>query len=168
MSNFIFLLGGTMKYQLVLFIFLLLLSLLNISCPFSLLTRDEYGQEFGNPPQINVRQGTTDYPDGGSTPYDFGSTDYTKYVTFTIENLSEDSQLTLTGSPRVKVDGDSTLTIDQQPGISVLDPGSTVDFIIKFSSDDSDTFKNADIIIENNDPDKGEYTFSVTGYAEMV
>jgi hypothetical protein len=117
----------------------------------------------GVTPEINLKQGTTDIPSGGT--YDFadvgvgigGST-----ITFTIENLGS-ADLNLLGNPRVAVGGAEAgmFTVDAQPS-SPIGPSSSITFTITFDPLSVGS-KTATVTITNDDSDESTYSFTLTG-----
>jgi len=115
-------------------------------------------------PEITLKEGTTNIPDGGS--YDFGgqalltNTD----VVFTIENPGSQN-LTLSGSPIITITGPdaSQFSVQAQPTSPVAASGSTT-FTIRFSPT-SVGAKTAFIAMANDDSDETPYdlTLNATG-----
>ena len=111
----------------------------------------------GVSPEINVKQGDSNIPDGGE--FDFGTnTD----VDFTIENIGT-SDLTLSGSPIISVSGANAdqFIVGKQPA-SLIASGNSTAFIIRFSPT-SEGLKTASISIANNDSDENPYDITLTG-----
>ena len=109
-------------------------------------------------PEINVKQGTTDLPDGAN--YDFGCRPIgtTTDASFTIENTGEaDLLLTLsiTGT-------NADQFVVQQPPQTPVTPGFTTSFVIQFHPTSIGS-KTASILISNNDPDEGTYEIILQG-----
>ena len=121
-------------------------------------------------PEINVTGNGVSIPDGNATPStadhtDFGSslvTGGTVVRTFTIQNLG-DSNLTLTGTPKVAVTGthagDFTLTAVPASPVTAL--GSTT-FQVTFNPSSSG-LRTATLTILNDDSDEGIYDFAIHG-----
>nr|NIO48447.1 choice-of-anchor D domain-containing protein [Candidatus Aminicenantes bacterium] len=113
-------------------------------------------------PEINVKQGTTNIPDGGS--FNFGSREVGTNTdkTFTIENTGE-GDLTLSGSPIIQITGEyaNQFSVQQQP-TSPVSPGNSTTFIIRFSPT-SEGSKTASISIANNDSDENPYNITLNG-----
>ncbi len=114
-------------------------------------------------PEIRVRQGATELPDGSGT-HDFGQcgTDgngnsTTKPVTFTIDNLG-------TGDLTITAIGASGADFDLVPGTlpRTVRAGNTTTFTAAFdptcSGDRTET-----VSIASNDADENPYTFTLTG-----
>jgi hypothetical protein len=116
-------------------------------------------------PDINVKQGLTDLPDGSGI-YDFGyvqSWTSSSPVSFTIENSGTATldiySVTITfGDP-------SQFVIDTSPPMefSILS-GSSTTFLITFAPDLIEEYKSATVTVDNNDPDESMYTFLVEGW----
>jgi len=116
----------------------------------------------GVSPEINVKQGDSDIPDGGS--YDFGIQEVCIYrdLTFTIENIGT-SDLILSGSPIISISGANAdqFSVEQEPVSPVATGGSSV-FVIQFHPT-SVGQKTVLISIANNDSDENPYDISITG-----
>jgi hypothetical protein len=114
-------------------------------------------------PVINVKQGTTDIPNGTGS-YNIGgvSVGSNSSVTFTIQNIGG-VNLNITDSPRIRVSGTDALcfSVTAQPASPVA-PGGSTTFTVKFTPDSNGT-KNAVISIVNDDIDNSPYTFTITG-----
>ncbi|MCX7040887.1 MAG: choice-of-anchor D domain-containing protein, partial [Spirochaetes bacterium] len=123
------------------------------------------GTGTGTTPEINVKQGVDDIPDGMGS-YDFHDVGVAVIggfaVTFTIENQGT-ANLTLTGTTRVLIDGTDAglFTVDAQPS-SPIEPSSSVTFTITFDPDSLGP-KTATVTIVNNDLDESSYTFTILG-----
>lgn len=110
--------------------------------------------------EINLKQGATAIPVGGS--YDFGNhaagteTD----IVFTIEN-SEKSELALSGTPIIKITGTDfdQFSVEIQP-VSPVAPDATTPFKIRFSPTSAGA-KTASIAIANNDNDENPYNLNL-------
>jgi hypothetical protein len=118
----------------------------------------------GLAPEINVRQASTNLPNGTGT-HNFGTTAVgagSTNVTFTIDNLGN-SPLNLIGAPYVNIGGthssDFSLEAD---AASTIAGGSTTTFQLKFNPS-APGMRTATISIGNNDADEHPYTFTVTG-----
>jgi len=113
-------------------------------------------------PEINIKQGVTDIPVGGS--YDFGSVvlGANSPVTFTIENLGT-VDLNLTGAPKVQIGGVNAgdFVVTSQPSTPVGATGSTT-FVITFTPGGLG-LRSATVSIANDDSDENPYTFTITG-----
>jgi hypothetical protein len=112
-------------------------------------------------PEINIKQGAGDIPDGGV--YDFGSVLIGTVInmTFTIENTGT-ADLTLDNLP-LQITGVNTdqFSVQEQPVSPVSQDNSTT-FVIRFHP----TFegpKTASIAIENNDGDEDPYDITFNG-----
>lgn len=129
-------------------------------------------------PAISVRRTPSgDVVDGGSTvpfgevkiPQPSGSD---RSMTFVIDK-STDCGLTLTGSPKVAVTGDSALSATHQPTAGIILPSTTQverDFTVQFAVPSvfpdpapSDPSYEATVSIPYTDPAAQEYTFTVSG-----
>jgi len=118
----------------------------------------------GIAPEINVRQGVTDLPDGTGS-YNFGFVlvgSSSAEITFTIQNLGT-SNLNLTGTPRVAISGTHAgmFTVSMQP-TSPVAPAGTTTFTITFTPSSTGA-KTATVTIANNDANENPYTFEVRG-----
>ncbi|MDY6837397.1 MAG: choice-of-anchor D domain-containing protein [Thermodesulfobacteriota bacterium] len=112
--------------------------------------------------EINLKQGATNIPDGGS--HDFGSHALGTYtdVVFTIENTGA-ADLTLSGSPIITITGTDAdqFSVEIQPTSPVAPSGDTT-FTIRFSPD-SVGAKTATIAMANNDSDENPYNLTLNG-----
>ena len=122
------------------------------------------GVESAEGPAMVIAQGATPMVPGG-TPHSFGDpldidTDY--YVTFTIHSAG-DEVLNLTGSPLVSISGHPQFTVSTPPPFDALDPGNTMDFVIRLNGLDWDAIYTAEVTVESNFPGVPSYTFEVTG-----
>ncbi len=111
-------------------------------------------------PEINVKQSTTDIPDGGSYDYGSKSPGTNTDVEFTIENigtagLTLTTPLTLTGTDA------GQFSIQAQPSTPVSASGSTT-FTVRFSPT-SLGVKTASIAITNSDTDENPYDLTLNG-----
>ncbi|MFX1535259.1 MAG: choice-of-anchor D domain-containing protein, partial [Promethearchaeota archaeon] len=117
-------------------------------------------------PEINIKQGTTNIPDGGSFNFGTHNVGTNTDKTFTIQNTGT-ANLTLSGSPIIQITGTNAdqFSVQQQPS-SPVTAGNTTSFIIRFSPT-SEEGKTASISIVNNDSDENPYdiTLAGTGYA---
>jgi hypothetical protein len=116
--------------------------------------------------EINVLGNSISIENGDLSP-DFADNTYfgetgigeTTTRTFTIQNCGS-YDIELSENPRVSVVGDGfELVLDAPQTIS---PGSSADFIVSFNPDNCSLYA-AEISIVNNDPDEGNYTFSISG-----
>ncbi|HNR14277.1 MAG TPA: choice-of-anchor D domain-containing protein [Thermodesulfobacteriota bacterium] len=114
-------------------------------------------------PEIAVSQAGTLIPDNSGS-FDFGSVPIrtTVQVTFTIQNLG-DSNLNLTGSPRVSLTGPNAadFRVFTQPGTPIRASLSTT-FVIAFRSG-AHGVRSASVSIANDDGDENPYNFAITG-----
>jgi len=114
------------------------------------------------PPEINLKQGSTNIADGGS--YDFGNhvRNTNSDVIFTIENTGN-GDLTLSGSPIISISGTNAdqFSVQQQPSSPVSGYGNTT-FKIRFSPTSTGS-KTATISIANNDVDENPYDLTING-----
>jgi hypothetical protein len=101
--------------------------------------------------------------DGGSS-FDFGSEieGNSKEVTFTIENIGT-KELTLTGSPLIALQETDPdwFTVTQQPSATVA-AGNSTSFTIQMMPQ-STGVKSATVMIPNNEPDSGDFAFTIEG-----
>jgi len=112
-------------------------------------------------PEINIKQGSQNVPDGGSVSFVCSVGSYVD-KTLTIYNLG-DANLVLSGSPIITISGQdaSQFSVQQQPSTPIL-PGGTSSFIIRFQPTSSGN-KAASIAIANNDLDEGTYDIALNG-----
>lgn len=110
---------------------------------------------------ISVTMGNSNIESGQSVEIGSGSCVIEKNFTFTIKNLGL-SSLELTGTPFVNVEGadSASFSISSQPGQSILPSGQSANFTVKFFSSAAGQ-KNVTLRIPNNDPDEGDFTFSL-------
>ena len=118
-------------------------------------------QGTGVTPEMNLKEGMTNIPDGGS--YGFGShlVNTDTDVTFTIENTGT-GDLTLTTPLTIAagVNADQ-FSIQTQPVSPVTASGNTT-FVVRFTPT-SVGAKTANISIANNDDDENPYDLTLTG-----
>lgn len=112
-------------------------------------------------PEINIKEGSQNVPDGGSVSFVCSVGSYVD-KTLTIHNLG-DANLVLSGSPIISISGQdaSQFSVQQQPNSPIL-PGGTSSFIIRFQPTTSGN-KTASIAIANNDLDEGTYDIALNG-----
>ena len=112
-------------------------------------------------PEINIKVGGSNIVSGGYVEFRVAPGSYID-KTFTIENLG-DAILNLSGSPIITITGPDAgqFSVIQQPSASIA-PGSTTNFIIRFSPSSSGT-KNASISIGNNDFNENPYNINLLG-----
>jgi hypothetical protein len=115
---------------------------------------------------ISIADGSTTYSLTNYT--DFGSTPICNVQvnkTYVIKNTGA-GNLNLTGSPRVTISGVNAAdyTVVTQPGLSVLAPGQSVSFVVRFDPTTTG-FKYATININNNDCNENPYNYNVRGTA---
>jgi len=118
-------------------------------------------QGTGTAPEMNLKQGTTNIPDGGS--YGFGShlVNTDTDVTFTIENTGA-ADLNLTILPITVGGADAgQFSIQTQPVSPVTASGNTT-FTVRFTPTPAGT-KTATISIVNDDSDENPYDLTLTG-----
>ncbi len=117
------------------------------------------------PPEINIRQNTTDIATGGS--YDFGSLivgGATPSVTFTIQNLGTGS-LSLTGSPnKVVLSGTNAaeFSVNQSSTAATVAVGASTTFVVSFSPTTQGN-KTAQLSIANTDSNENPYIINLLG-----
>jgi archaellin len=112
-------------------------------------------------PDINVKQNTTDIPDGTGS-YDYGSHDINTNtdVIFTIEN-TDTGELSLYGIQITGTNADQ-FSITQQPSSPVAPGGNTI-LAVNFHPTSANA-KTALLTIENNDPDdEGQHDITLNG-----
>lgn len=115
-------------------------------------------------PEINLKQGSTNIPSGGS--FGFGTIvtgSSSAVTTFTIENTGN-ANLNLTGTPIVVLGGTNQdqFSVNQTATTTPVAGGSNTTFTITFSPTSIGS-KTATISIANNDADENPYTFTITG-----
>lgn len=112
-------------------------------------------------PEINIKEGSQNLPDGGSVNFVCSVGSYVD-KTLTIYNLG-DANLVLSGSPIITISGQdaSQFSVQQQPSTPIL-PGGTSSFIIRFQPTTAGD-KTASIAIANNDLDEGTYDITLKG-----
>jgi len=110
--------------------------------------------------EINIKQSTTDIPDGGSYSYNCQPSGSNTDIVFTIENtgttnLTIDIPLSITGT-----DADQ-FSIPSQPS-SPVSASSNTTFTVRYSPT-SEGSKTASISIGNNDSDENPYDLTLNG-----
>lgn len=125
-------------------------------------------------PKIKVQGNLVDITNGDTSPStadftDFGASDIfdpQMTHTFTILNTGS-ADLTLNGTPRVNVSGANAgdFVVSQQPGNSTITPGGSITFQLAFDPTTTG-YRQAIIVIANNDASKNPFTFSVKGLGE--
>jgi predicted RecA/RadA family phage recombinase len=126
-----------------------------------------YGTGIVPPPEMNVKQGTTNIADGTGS-YNFSSTQVGSHldVVFTIENLGI-GDLNLTGNPKVTVGGgDAGMYAVISDPSSPIAPSSSTTFTIRFEPP-SPGAKSATVSISNNDSSENPYNFAISGSAYL-
>jgi len=113
-------------------------------------------------PEISVRQGAIDIPSTGTAYFGSVGINTQNDVTFVIENFGT-SSLNLTGTPdKVAIVGtDASLFTPIVQPESPITPDSSSPFTIRFTTESTGS-KTATIIIYNDDPNEGTYTFTIT------
>lgn len=125
-------------------------------------TKDSPSNVLPDAAVIAVSQGQNALSNGATV--DFGNVllNATQSLAFSISNTGG-SNLDLTGSSPVLLGGtDSSLFTITQPSSTSIAPGSSVDFSVSFTPTTSGN-KSASLTIENNDPNNGTLTISLTG-----
>ena len=116
-------------------------------------------------PIINIRTGSSNIIPGST--FDFGTANESSHGlthTFTIENKGG-KVLKLTGSPKIKIIGDTADFVVDQSGLpDEIASGQKADFQIRFYPKTYSN-KSATISITNNDPDYPDFTFKIIGKA---
>jgi len=117
---------------------------------------------FNPVPEINVKQGTNNIPDGGNVTFACNVGSYIDKP-FTIENLGG-GDLLLNGSPIIVITGTNAnqFSVQQQP-TSPVSPGGNTSFIIRFQPTSAGD-KTASIAISNNDSDENPYDIALNGH----
>jgi hypothetical protein len=112
---------------------------------------------------INIKQGTTDIPNGTGS-YNYGDASFltSKTAVFTIRNTGT-NDLRLTDSPRIQISGTDAacFSVTAEPDSLIPIYGSTT-FTVKFTPDGAGP-KTSTVSIANNDNDLNPYTFNVSG-----
>ncbi len=113
-------------------------------------------------PEINVKQGANNVPDGGSVNISCGVGSFVD-TSFAIENLGG-GNLVLNGTPIIVISGANAdqFSVQQQPTSPVLPAGST-SFVIRFQPTSAGN-KTAAIAIVNNDSDESPYDITLLGH----
>jgi hypothetical protein len=114
----------------------------------------------GLDPEINIKWGEIDISSGGSQ--DLGMTDqeWSSTITFSIENNGE-GQLTLPDTPAVVLTGNAKYSVTSQPA-ATISAGSSTLFTVQFAPGGDSGTEEVTVSINNNDPDEGAYTFTLT------
>ncbi|MCU0417774.1 MAG: glycosyl hydrolase family 8 [Cytophagaceae bacterium] len=121
----------------------------------------------GSTPEINVRQGTTNYLNAST--YSFGTFNVGSTVTpvtFTLENLGN-GVLNLTGTPnRIVLSGTdaASFTLVQTGVTASVNPGLNVTYTVAFNPTTAGV-KNALLTIASNDTDEPSYVINLSGTA---
>ena len=130
-------------------------------------TVEGYGEISLNTPDIAVKQGSTDIPNGSGN-YDFGNISVgasSSPVTFTISNTG-DADLYVTNV--IPINGDTSQFDIITPSVPCsLSPMESTIFTITFNPTISGSMY-AEVQIVNDDPDESPYIFSVSGYGEPL
>ena len=115
----------------------------------------------GSAPEINLKQGATNVPDGDLFDYGAVGVGQNNAVTFTIENTGN-ANLVLSGTPIVNISGanPSDFIVTAMPS-SPVSGGSTTTFVLQCTPGGTGE-RSAEISIENNDADEATYNFTVT------
>ncbi|MBN1412148.1 MAG: choice-of-anchor D domain-containing protein [Spirochaetales bacterium] len=118
-------------------------------------------------PEINVRQGYTDLPDGsgifnfGTVPPDGNGNAATEYLEFTIDNLGDEELVV----GKVSLTSGNTQDVDlNNIVLSPVQAHGSTSFYLRFDPL-TEGAKSATVSIPNNDVDEGTYTFTVIGNA---
>ncbi|MCF7673885.1 MAG: choice-of-anchor D domain-containing protein [Akkermansiaceae bacterium] len=122
-------------------------------------------------PEINLTGNGTEIPAGDTTPSLADHTDFggarvngsTVLRTFTIQN-SGDGALTLTGAPKVAVNGThaTDFTVTAQPADPTVLPGGTTTFQVTFGPGASG-LRTATLSVASDDSDENPYDFAIQG-----
>ena len=113
--------------------------------------------------EINVKQGTEDFPSGIGY-YDFETvlvSTSSPAITFKIENLGTD-ELNLTDSPIIQINGQDDQFSITQPTYTNIAPSTDTTFDITFTTTSAGD-KTATVSIANDDSNENPYTFTITG-----
>ncbi|TDU70687.1 hypothetical protein EI77_02735 [Prosthecobacter fusiformis] len=117
----------------------------------------------GEAPEIAVEQPVgTDIATGGTNSFGNVVVGYTVQQTFTVKNTGN-ANLSLTGNPRVTVDGaqGTEFKLLTFPTASVSGSGGTTTFVVEFTPGALGT-RTGVLHIANNDPDGTENPFNIT------
>lgn len=119
-------------------------------------------------PEIAVQGNGVSIANGDDTPTTADQTDFSNRLpgstatrTFTIRNQGA-AALTLSGSPRVAISGDSAFSISHQPVGNSVAANSSVTFTLTFAPNAVGVV-TATVSIANDDSNENPYTFVVSG-----
>lgn len=113
-------------------------------------------------PEINLKQGSTNIADGGSSDYGTKNAGSDTDIIFTIENTGTGT-LTLSGSPIISITGTNSdqFSVQAQPDSSVSASSNTT-YTIRFSPTTGGA-QTAEIAISNDDSDESTYNLTLNG-----
>ena len=116
-------------------------------------------------PEINVKYGSTELPDGSKIDFGIGSTENSKSTIFSVENGGDDN-LILNGLPVIEITGADAgqFYVTKQPDASIT-PGGSTTFEITFAPTSSGE-KTAKVAISSNDSDENPYDIHLTGVCD--
>ncbi len=110
---------------------------------------------------IVIANGDTTPATADNSNFGIIETGETATHSFTIENNGVDA-LTLNGTPVVTITGSTLFSVVSQPSGTVIDPGGSRGFSIRFSPT-SEATANATVTIASSDADRDPYTFAISG-----
>lgn len=113
--------------------------------------------------EIAIQQDGSDITNGATKNYEPVTVGATLDLIFTISNLSS-ADLTLTGTPKVAVDGSSDFTVTAQPTSPITGPSGSSNFTVRFTPTGSG-LKSALLTIPNDDDDENPFVINLTGTA---
>ncbi len=111
-------------------------------------------------PEIVIMHESQEITSGES--FDIGTYKNSGELVITVFNIfnTGDTELLLLGDPSVILNGSPDFSLSEGP-LEIIGAGESTSLIIQYMPVNHG-INNLDIIIKNNDPDEGEYTFSVT------
>ena len=116
--------------------------------------------------EINICIGNDNFLTGSTYTFETDTEIYqSQEITFTIENLSSDTVLRLTGTPIIAVSGTNSpsFSLGTMPP-STIASDSSINFIISFNPAATGV-KTATLTIGNNDPSEASYTIKIEATA---
>ena len=134
---------------------------------------DTHGNAVQDTFQINVSAGTpeitleqpagSDIADGGSRAFPLVNTGSSSSLVFTVKTASN-GNVTLSGTPRVAVDGADAVmfSVTSQPAATVIGSGGSTTFTVRFAPTSSGA-KTAALHIANDDSDENPFDINLTG-----
>lgn len=142
----------------------ILLGAFFLSCNGEMIEKGLISAQDPRVPEINVKQGATDIPDGATYSLDLANgvkvNETSESILFTIENTGT-ADLVL-GDITAGGENADDFAVSDQPASLILLPGTNSTFSVTFSPQSADP-KSAEIVIPTNDFDEAEYSFTITG-----